>query len=244
MVTLTRFACGLAVAASLASGSAIKPRLAHDKVQPFPETVPDDLTGKLYKRFKPWLHIIHGCVPFPAVDAQGNTNDGLDICDGDETNECDGSTGQVYSRSAEKDGMFAIMYTWYFPKDVPSVCAVGGHRHDWENVVLWFSEKSESAKYLGISISAHGGYKKYAQGSDEVKWDGDRALIGYTNEWPLNHHLATTKDKPSGDVPLIAWESLPKAAWDALQAKDWDKADLSFSDKNFDKLLGDSKMDK
>ncbi|RCI13246.1 hypothetical protein L249_0340 [Ophiocordyceps polyrhachis-furcata BCC 54312] len=240
MVAFSQLTLGLTAAACMASATVIKPRLAHDKVEAFPETVPDDLTGKLYKRFKPWLHIIHGCTPYPAVDGQGNTNDGLDKHDGDESNECDHSTGQVYSRSAEKDGMFAIMYAWYFPKDVPSVGL--GHRHDWENVVLWFSEKSESAKYLGIAISAHGGYAKYRQGSDKVTWDGDRALIGYTNVWPINHHLDTTKDKPSGDVPLIGWESLPKASWDALQAKNWEEADLSFSDKNFDKLLGDSKM--
>lgn len=73
MVTLARLTLGVAWAASVASCAAITPRLAHDKIQAFPETVPDDLTGRLYKRYKPSLHVIHGCTPYPAVDAEGNT---------------------------------------------------------------------------------------------------------------------------------------------------------------------------
>lgn len=109
--------------------------------------------------------------------------------------------------------------------------------------MLWLSEKSESARYLGIAISSHGGYSKHPRGDRDVTWDRDRALIGYTNAWPINHHLTTIEDKPRGDVPLVAWESLPRASWDALQAKDGEAADVSFSDNNFDKLLSDSKME-
>lgn len=72
MVTVTQLLAGLASAASLSSGSALQPRLAHDKVLAFPETVPDDVVGKLYLRYKPWLHIEHGCKPFPVVDSTGN----------------------------------------------------------------------------------------------------------------------------------------------------------------------------
>ena len=45
----------------------------HDAVVGFPETVPDDNTGRLYLKYKPYLKVVNGCVPFPAVDAEGNT---------------------------------------------------------------------------------------------------------------------------------------------------------------------------
>lgn len=171
--------------------------------------------------------------PFPS--------DGLDKCDGNDSNECDYGKGQVYARSAEKDGMFAIMYSWYFPKDVPVVCS--GHRHDWENIVIWLSEESESAKYVGLAVSKHGGYDHYPQGSSKVTWEGDRPFITYTRELLLNHHPAVT-NKKGDEQPLIAWEKLSNAAWDALQAYNFGDANLSFSDKNFEKLLGSSKMPK
>ncbi|KAM4060416.1 necrosis inducing protein (NPP1) domain-containing protein [Hirsutella rhossiliensis] len=239
MVNFTHLAFGLAMAVALTSGTAVEPRLAHDKVVEFPQTVPDDVTGKLYLRYKPWLYIEHGCKPFPAVDSQGNVNDGLGQCDGNDSNECDYGKGQVYSRSAEKDGMFAIMYSWYFPKDVPVVCS--GHRHDWENIVIWLSERSESAKYIGIAMSKHGDYVHYPQGSHDVTWEGDRPFISYTRELLFDHHPSTTTKK-GDEQPLIAWEKLTKLAWDALQAYNFGEANLSFSDKNFDGLLTKSKM--
>jgi len=45
----------------------------HDAVVGFPETVPSGLPGALYLKNKPYLDVINGCVPFPAVDAEGNT---------------------------------------------------------------------------------------------------------------------------------------------------------------------------
>jgi len=45
----------------------------HDAVVAFPETVPSDLTGSLYLKYKPYLKVFNGCVPFPAVNAAGDT---------------------------------------------------------------------------------------------------------------------------------------------------------------------------
>lgn len=47
--------------------------IAHDAVQGFPQTVPGGLTGTLMLKYKPYLKVSNGCVPFPAVDANGNT---------------------------------------------------------------------------------------------------------------------------------------------------------------------------
>lgn len=47
--------------------------IAHDAVVGFAETVPDTTAGTLYLKYKPYLKVFNGCVPFPAVDAEGNT---------------------------------------------------------------------------------------------------------------------------------------------------------------------------
>lgn len=47
--------------------------IGHDKVVGFPQLVPQGTTGDQYLKFKPWLEVYNGCVPFPAVDADGNT---------------------------------------------------------------------------------------------------------------------------------------------------------------------------
>jgi hypothetical protein len=45
----------------------------HDAVVGFPQTVPLGLTGELYLKYKPYLEVSNGCVPFPAVNAAGDT---------------------------------------------------------------------------------------------------------------------------------------------------------------------------
>lgn len=47
--------------------------IAHDAVVGFAETVPSGTLGQLYLKYKPYLYVVNGCVPFPAVDAEGNT---------------------------------------------------------------------------------------------------------------------------------------------------------------------------
>lgn len=45
----------------------------HDAVVGFAQTVPSGTLGTLYLKYKPYLKIVNGCVPFPAVDKSGNT---------------------------------------------------------------------------------------------------------------------------------------------------------------------------
>ena len=44
-----------------------------DAVVGFPQTVPSGVTGQVYLAYQPHLDVVNGCVPFPAVDAEGNT---------------------------------------------------------------------------------------------------------------------------------------------------------------------------
>lgn len=44
-----------------------------DAVVGFATTVADDTEGQLMEKWLPYLYVVDGCVPFPAVDAEGNT---------------------------------------------------------------------------------------------------------------------------------------------------------------------------
>ena len=45
----------------------------HDAVVGFAETVPSGTVGSVYEAYQPFLKVVNGCVPFPAVDSAGNT---------------------------------------------------------------------------------------------------------------------------------------------------------------------------
>lgn len=71
MISSTIFLTALV---QLVQGS-ILPRdsINHDAVVGFSETVPSGTTGDVYLAYQPFLYVEDGCVPFPAVDAEGNT---------------------------------------------------------------------------------------------------------------------------------------------------------------------------
>lgn len=45
----------------------------HDAVVGFAQAVPSGVAGTLMLKYKPYLKVFNGCVPFPAVDSAGNT---------------------------------------------------------------------------------------------------------------------------------------------------------------------------
>jgi hypothetical protein len=146
---------------------------------------------------------------------------------------CSSSPGQVYVRGGTYNGAYAIMYSWYMPKDSPS--AGLGHRHDWENIVVWLSSQSATATIRGVAISAHGGYQKYTS----PPLSGTRPKIGYVSIWPVDHQLVAS-DKQGGEQPAIAWESMTAAARTAIENTDFGDATPSFRDSNFQNYLTDA----
>ncbi|CAJ2506009.1 Uu.00g001390.m01.CDS01 [Anthostomella pinea] len=217
----------LLVATSCLSSAVIQRRavISSDAVVGFAQTVPDGLLGTLYLKYKPYLYVVNGCVPFPAVDAEGNTNGGL-APTGASDGDCSSSTGQVYSRAAAYNDAYAVMYAWYWPKDEPSDGI--GHRHDWEGIVVWLSSNSTSATLLGVAASAHGDFST----ETDPAISGSGPLIRYQSEWPLDHSLGFTSTV-GGQQPLIAWESLTDAARTALENTDFGSANVPFKDANF-----------
>jgi len=112
------------------------------------------------------------------------------------------------------------------PKDSPSTGL--GHRHDWENIVVWLSSQSPSATIVGMAVSRHGGYGT----STTPNLVGTSPLAGYESFWPVNHQLVFTSIQ-GGQQPLIAWESLTDAARAALETTDFGSANVPFKDASF-----------
>ena len=170
---------------------------------------------------------------FVRKEANRNDSAGLDPKNsGDDNDGCSSSTGQVYARAGTSNGAYGIMYSWYMPKDEP-VLDVGGHRHDWENIIVWLTSQSDSATVRGVAISAHGDYQKVAG-----HFDGTRPNIGYISYGAVNHQLIDDTTK-GGEQPLIAWESMTDAARAGISGTDWGSATPSFRDDNFQSYLDD-----
>jgi hypothetical protein len=161
---------------------------------------------------------------------------------GSPNGKCGSNDGQVYSRATEVDGKLAIMYAWYFPKDQPAHSATGsGHRHDWEDVVVWLDKNSVDAKILGVAASGHGKYKK-VKGDDLVLRDGRPQIEYFTNGF-TNHELQTTSKK-GGEQNVIHWPDLPQKARDALNEADFRDAvcPLKDTDKKFKEKIEAAKL--
>lgn len=67
MPSLKRVLVALAVAAF----SVAQETVPHDEVERYTEKVPDNLDGDLMMKYKPWLKVVTGCVPYPAVQDDG-----------------------------------------------------------------------------------------------------------------------------------------------------------------------------
>ncbi|CAN7434036.1 NPP1 family protein [Acidovorax sp. LjRoot194] len=199
--------------------------LPHNQIVNFPESV-DDFEAT----FKPRLFVDGGCVPYPAVDAYGNVGRGLrptyPVNGG-----CSQSIGQVYVRAETYHNECAVMYAWYFPKDI--VVLGQGHTHDWEAVVVWLSQCSSQAQINAVSYSAHGGYQTLFR----PPLYGSRPLVKYTEtDFPFNHSLTYT-DHLGGSQPAIAWFRLTPAARQALSDADFGAAIVPFKDSTFQHSL-------
>ncbi|RAL64760.1 hypothetical protein DID88_001791 [Monilinia fructigena] len=181
--------------------------IASNAVVGFAQAVPSGTVGDVYLAYKPYLKS-HG--------------------------HCSSSPGQVYVRGAQSGSHYAVMYSWYFPKDEPSTGI--GHRHDWEGVIVWLKSGSatDASNIVAVCPSAHG---KWDCSTNGYSLSGTSPLIKYESVWPLDHSAGLTNEV-GGQQPLIAWESLTDAARTALTNTDFGAANVPFKDANFDNNLG------
>ncbi|KAJ5043143.1 uncharacterized protein L3040_004526 [Drepanopeziza brunnea f. sp. 'multigermtubi'] len=213
----------------------------HDSLIPFLNTLPADKEqADIIRKFNPTLHVTHGCQVMTAVNDKGEISSGLQDS-GSPNGGCRWTDrGQTYVRTANYKEIFAIMYAWYWPKDHPNAGNVaGGHRHDWESVVVWLSTNcTDDAKLLGASASGHGQYKK---NTDPPKV-GDSVEIEYFTNFPMNHELRFTTTA-GWYFNLLEWHTMPAVTREALQNADFGAANVPFKDGNFESNLDKAVLD-
>ncbi|KAK1977606.1 necrosis inducing protein-domain-containing protein [Colletotrichum cereale] len=130
-----------------------------------------------------------GCYYTAAIDGNGDKNGGLSPANGIPPN-CLRATcrdnnrlenSNVYSRSRCNNGWCAIMYEYYFEKD-QVICGSwgGGHRHDWENIVVFVQD----GQVKRVAPSCHG---KYGGATNTPRLDGERAKVVYHKDSGQTH---------------------------------------------------------
>ncbi|WP_394436395.1 NPP1 family protein [Streptomyces sp. SGAir0957] len=181
-----------------------------------------------------------GCYPTPAIGPDGTVNGGLkpsgalngqcrDASDLDNTNG--------YSRTKCNNGWCAILYGLYFEKDqAVAGSGLGGHRNDWEHVVVWVHDGQ--AAY--VSTSAHGGFHVYPR--DQIRWDGTHPKIVYHKDGIGTHCFrpASANDEPPENhkgtwqfPTLVGWNGYPAGLRDKLSAYDFGSANFGLKDSSF-----------
>lgn len=181
-----------------------------------------------------------GCYPTPAIGPDGRVNGGLKPTgplSGDcrDVSDLDNSNG--YARHRCDNGWCAIAYGLYFEKDQALAnSSIGGHRHDWEHVVVWV--QNDQARYVSTSI--HGQFKVYAASS--IRWEGTHPKIVYHKDGASTHVLrpANSNDEPPENArhtwhrpALVGWNGYPAGLRDILSNHDFGSANFALKDANF-----------
>lgn len=143
----------------------------------------------------------------------------------------DPNKGQIYARAAWHRGRFAIMYAWYFPKDQPTAGNVaGGHRHDWESVVVWIDNPDNTnPRILGGAASSHSSFRHSANPNRR----GNNVLVEYFTSFPTNHELQFT-NTVGRSYWISDWDAMPQSAKTALGNRNaFGSANVPFRPDNF-----------
>ena len=201
------------------------------------------------------------CYNSAAVDADGNVNPGRHQCSiGEDIEKPDRICRQkayldnsnVYYRVRVSDGWTAIMYGYYMEVDDTggSECN-GGHRHDWEHVVVWIYDDEVKA----VAASAHGKYQqRWVSLIPQWGWDGEHVKIVYHKDGDSTHSMRFSEQKDNNPVenhngqwyygPLISYHGLVaenEVAFNAMMDYDWGAATIDFKDDHFKGALDKAK---
>lgn len=204
---------------------------------------------ELDKTFQPaYDYDKDGCYSSPAIGPDGTLNEGLQPS-GDVNGQCrdasDLDNTNAYSRAKCNNGWCAIIYDLYFEKDQAVLgSGLGGHRHDWEHVVVWV--QNDEAQY--VATSAHGDFTVYRK--DEIRWDGTHPKIVYHKDGASTHCFrpANDNDEPPENhhgtwqyPPLVGWNGYPAGIRDRLTSADFGSATFGLKDDTLNSHLEKAK---
>ncbi|MGW7366873.1 NPP1 family protein [Streptomyces sp. NPDC054841] len=189
-----------------------------------------------------------GCYSTPAIGPDGTINPGLKptgALNGNCRDASDLVNTNGYSRAKCNNGWCAIIYGLYFEKDqaIPGI-SLGGHRHDWEHVVVWV--ENNQAKY--VATSAHGDFNIYPR--DQIRWDGTHPKVVYHKDGVSTHCFrpANSNDEPPENhqhtwqfPKLVGWNGYPAGLRDKLIQADFGSAHFGLKDGSFASHLAEAK---
>jgi hypothetical protein len=230
-VTLLSLGLGLPTAAVVQSATAAI--VSHNSIGSLQST-------KLNPRInnaRPHFSFDDGCFSYPAADQQGNVNGGLKP-GGKPGGDCrDSKFVQTYARETILDpkvfpgASTAVMYAQYFPKDQGNRrIGAGGHRHDWEEVVVFLNKNGQVLK---AAASGHGSY----QAISREFWDGNRVKVSYGTGNIKNNSFRPSPKTASGSPPILDWAAMSPAMKNAITTTDWGKASPKIIDGVFQKKV-------
>lgn len=180
-------------------------------------------------KFQPSLDFdSDGCYQTAAIDPDGNLNPGHGATgtpQGDCRDPPQLENSNTYSRKRCNNGICAIMYETYYEKDQSALGTfAGGHRHDWENIVVFAKDDT----VLRVAPSCHGGY---GGASNEFPIDGTSPLLVYHKDGAGTHcyRFANDDDRnnpenPTGSffkAPLVGWDSWPDVGLRDKMLQNW-----------------------
>lgn len=183
-----------------------------------------------------------GCYQTSAIDKDGKVNPGhgpTGTPQGDCRDPHQLENSNTYSRKRCNNGICGIMYEFYYEKDQSvGLSFTGGHRHDWENVVVF----TKGDDVIRVAPSCHG---KYEHASNDFPLRGKHPLIVYHKDGGLTHcHRFANDDdiahpeNPTGDffqAPLVGWNNWPSDDLKNKMLQNWNggvgpKLDDEFTD--------------
>ncbi|KAF4973283.1 hypothetical protein FSARC_358 [Fusarium sarcochroum] len=213
-----------AVASVQASPARISKPIKRDVLTALPEGASDEEL-----KFQPSLDFDgDGCYQTAAIDPDGNLNPGHDATgtpEGDCRDPPQLDNSNTYSRKRCNNGFCAIMYEYYYEKDQGALGSfAGGHRHDWENIVVF----AQGDTVVRVAPSCHG---KYDNANNEFPIDGTSPLLVYHKDGAGTHcfRFANQADQdepenPTGSffkAPLVGWDNWPSQELKDSMLKNW-----------------------
>lgn len=185
------------------------------------------------------------------MGSDGSVNPGRDTCDIQDPGnavECRQQSyldaNNVYVRSRTNNGWTALLFGYYFEVDHKETC--GGHRHDWEHVVVWV----EGTTIRYVAASAHGGYD--VRSVDEIMMEGDHPKIVYHRDGSSTHAMRFAQEDDDTPVEnhtgswfyggVIDYYGFPtEDLRSAMLGNDWGSGKIDFSDERIAEALDKAK---
>lgn len=205
--------------------------ISHDQVQPITETVVE----ALHSKFLPWIDVEHGCDYQAAININGEVSAGLKAS-GRSNGDCESLSGQVYAKSEVfSDGTTAIMYAYYFAKDHALWGGLGGHRHDWEHVVIWIDDNEE---VISAAYSSHGDYSKTAS----PLMLGSNIVVKYSASFTTHSLFEADSTNSISQENLVSYDNLSDNIRANLDGNDWGNAVFPLKSSKFSGYLEASRL--